>query len=330
MALQPATSPKLDAEVHGLRARIAELEAWNHAAERAADALNRSGDAFRKIFDYSNDGILVIDASGERIVDANPRAMEMLGHDRATLLASPLSSLYPDDPERVRALTREVLERGTGTTREFDCRTPAGERRSTEISASMVELSTGAFVIALLRDVSDRRRAEERLQVVNARMRADLEAAVEMQRALLPDEPRPLPGIRAAWHVEPCERLGGDTLNVFALDRRRIGFFLLDVSGHGIKAAMLSVALQRVLCPYPHPGSVVVEPAHGRHGVPRVVSPRRVASRLNRLFPMDRSAGQYFTIVYGVLDVRKRELCFVSAGQGAPIVLPRGGEPEKI
>jgi sigma-B regulation protein RsbU (phosphoserine phosphatase) len=161
-------------------------------------------------------------------------------------------------------------------------------------------------------------------------MRADLEAAAEMQRALLPEETRPLPGIRAAWHVEACERLGGDTLNVFALDRRRLGFFLLDVSGHGVKAAMLTVALHRVLCPYPHPGSVLVEPPRGRHGVPRVVSPRRVASRLNRLFPMDENAGQYFTIVYGVLDVPKRELCFVSAGQGAPIVIPRRGEPTEI
>jgi len=254
----------------------------------------------------------------------------MLGLGRDALLASPLSSLYPDDPERVYSLMREVLDRGAGTTREFDCRTPSGERRSTEISASVVELSSGPFVIALLRDVTDRRRAEERLQIVNARMRADLEAAAEMQRALLPDENRPLRGVRAAWHVEPCERLGGDTLNVFALDHDRLGFFLLDVSGHGVKAAMLSVALHRVLSPFPHPGSVLVEPPRAPRGVPRVVSPRRVASRLNRLFPMDETGGQYFTIVYGVLDVPKRELCFVSAGQGAPLYVPRGGEPQEI
>src|SRR5262249_49752996 len=56
-------------ELERLRARVAELEAWNRAAERAAEALVRSEDALRKIFDHSNDGILVVDPAGDRIVD---------------------------------------------------------------------------------------------------------------------------------------------------------------------------------------------------------------------------------------------------------------------
>lgn len=317
-------------ELDRLRARVAELEAWNLAAERATEALIRSEDALRKIFDHSNDGILVVDPAADRIVDANHRACLMLGHSQDSLLAASLSSLYPDDRATLDGYVREVLERGTGSTREVACRTASGERRATEISASTVELSNGAYLIALLRDVTERNQSEDALRAANQRMRADLEAAADMQRALLPHGPPAVDGLRAAWHVEPCERLGGDTLNLFAFDRERLGFFLLDVSGHGVKAAMLSVALQRVMCPFPMPGALLVTPPRNGTRAPRLVAPRRVASRLNRLFPMDADGGQYFTIVYGILDVPKRELHFVSAGQGAPIHVPRGGEPVAI
>lgn len=317
-------------EVERLRARVAELEAWNRAAERAAEALVRSEDALRKIFDHSNDGILVVDPSSDRIVDVNHRACEMLGYEHAELLAMPLMGLYPDDPHELQAFARQVLERGTGSTIEVECRTRNGERRATEISASVVALSTGSYLIALLRDVTDRRAAEEDLRRANARMRADLEAAADMQRSLLPAAPPAIEGVRVAWAVEPCERLGGDTLDVFALDSEHLGFYLIDVSGHGVKAAMLSVALHHALCPYPMPGALLVEASSNGRRSPRIVPPRRVAARLNRMFPMDSDAGQYFTMVYGVLNVPRRELRFVSAGHGAPIHLPRGGDPEEI
>ena len=317
-------------ELDRLRARVAELEAWNRAAERAAEALVRSEDALRKIFDHSNDGILVVDPSSDRIVDVNHRACEMLGYEHAELLSMPLMGLYPDDPHELKAFARQVLERGMGSTIEVECRTRAGERRATEISASVVGLSTGSYLIALLRDVTDRRAAEEHLRRANARMRADLEAAADMQRSLLPAAPPAIEGVRVAWSVEPCERLGGDTLDVFALDAEHLGFYLIDVSGHGVKAAMLSVALHHALRPYPMPGALLVEAARNGRRTPRLVSPRRVAARLNRMFPMDSDSGQYFTMIYGILDVPRRELRFVSAGQGAPFHVPRGGEPEEI
>jgi sigma-B regulation protein RsbU (phosphoserine phosphatase) len=299
-------------ELERLRTRVQELEAWNRAAERAAEALVRSEDALRKIFDHSNDGILVVDPSSDRIVDVNHRACEMLGYEHAELLSMPLMGLYPDDPYQLQAFARQVLERGTGSTLEVECRTRTGERRATEISASVVQLSTGSYLIALLRDVTDRRAAEADLRRANTRMRADLEAAADMQRSLLPTAPPTIEGVRVAWAVETCERLGGDTLDVFALDAEHLGFYLIDVSGHGVKAAMLSVALHHALCPYPMPGALLVETAR------------------NRMFPMESDSGQYFTMVYGILDVPRRQLRFVSAGQGAPIHVPRGGEPEEI
>ena len=101
----------------------------------------------------------------------------------------------------------------------------------------------------MIRDISLRKRAEEELRRVNKRMKAELDAAAEIQRSLLPSQ-SPLSGrVKVAWEVRPCEELHGDTLNVFRLDHNHLGLYILDVSGHGAAAAMLSVALHRILTP---------------------------------------------------------------------------------
>ena len=50
-----------------------------------------------------------------------------------------------------------------------------------------------------------------------------------------------------AWTYRPCSELGGDSLNVFQLDADHVGLYVLDVSGHGVSASLLSVTLSRVL-----------------------------------------------------------------------------------
>jgi len=55
-----------------------------------------------------------------------------------------------------------------------------------------------------------------------------------------------------------------------------------------------------------------------------VVPPARVAERLNRQFPMDRTQ-QYFTLVYGVLDRDQTRFRYVMAGHPTPVLLPKGG-----
>ena len=97
-----------------------------------------------------------------------------------------------------------------------------------------------------------------------------------------------------AWVFKPCEELGGDILNVFMLDEQQVGLYLLDVSGHGVTAALLSVTLNRVLSPAPSPHSLLKQQG-------RLMPPAEVAEQLNREFPMDPTTGQYFTLLYGIL-----------------------------
>src|SRR5262249_23236391 len=79
------------------------------------------------------------------------------------------------------------------------------------------------------------------LAAANRHMRQDLEVAARVQEALLPPPTQTVEGARFARKYAPCGQLGGDLLNVVPLRGGRVGLYLLDVSGHGVKAALLAV-----------------------------------------------------------------------------------------
>jgi len=169
-------------------------------------------------------------------------------------------------------------------------------------------------------------RAIEELEAANRSLRQDLDAAAAVQRSLLPAALPKIPGIRFAWKFRPCQELAGDFLNVLPLDDHHIGLYILDVSGHGVAAALLSVTLSRVLSVVPDRSFLyqAITESPEKH---RVAAPRNVVARLNKHFRTGSRTTQYFTMIYGVLDTRTRDLCYVSAGHPAPVHVCRGVDP---
>ncbi len=165
-----------------------------------------------------------------------------------------------------------------------------------------------------------------RLERANGRMSRNLAAAAKIQKSFLPRAAPRIPGTEFAWCYLPCDELAGDGLNIIPLDVGRVGLYLLDVSGHGVSAALLSVTLSRLLSPPAEPSSLLIR---DRAIVGRLdaTPPAEVADRLNRLFPYDTATEQFATLMYGVLDVSTGEFRHVSAGHPGPIHHPAGGQP---
>ena len=225
--------------------------------QRAELAERQSEERFHKIFDYSNDAIFLIDAPQDEIIDVNSKACQMLEYSREKLISMSISDVHPNEMPELRAFAESVSRDGHGWTSKLTCLTSTGRFLSAEISASIIDISGRSCMIALVRDMSERKRAEEALRRVNERMREDLEAAASVQESLLPAASPDLPGVSFAWTFKPCEELAGDILDVLQLDEDRVGFYVLDVSGHGVVAALLSVTLNRVLSPEPSLPSVL-------------------------------------------------------------------------
>lgn len=161
------------------------------------------------------------------------------------------------------------------------------------------------------------------LEIAEQETKEQMCAAAAVQHALLPYHIPERAEAVFAWKYEPCDELGGDILNIVSLDEDRLGLYLLDVSGHGVEAALFSSALCHVLS---IDGSIICDRANGREA-PTLIPPTEVARRLNKQFQMNADLLQYFTIVYGILDLSDSSFSYICAGHPGPIVLGGGGQP---
>lgn len=183
-------------------------------------------------------------------------------------------------------------------------------------------LRAGARVVELERDLAVR---NEQLKATNERVRRDLRAAAKLQEAVLPKGFPTFGDVAFSWVFQPCDELAGDFLNYFRLDESHVGLYVLDVSGHGVAAALLSVTLSRLLSPVPDQASLVkrFSSASQRY---HIVPPVEVAEHLNRRFLMEQNPERFCTLLYGVLDLSSHELRYVCAGHPGPIHVPAHGD----
>lgn len=182
-------------------------------------------DHFRLNFMHSQDAIVLLDADANRIVEANPRAAEILGYDLEELLLTPVSTIHPDEMARLRRFAAGVMANASGWTDELTCTTRSCDRIPAEISASAVEVDGRVLVRAMIRDITARRRADAEKELLVGRERPARRYAEERQ-ALLEREsawPSPLAIVaqsgRAAGaitrnpqqrHVRLCEIFTGE------------------------------------------------------------------------------------------------------------------------
>ena len=138
-------------------------------------------------------------------------------------------------------------------------------------------------------------------------LETELSEAADYVCSILP-QPVSTPHFSIDLSFIPSSKLGGDSIDYYWLDSDHLALYLLDVSGHGLRAALLSVSILNLL---------------RTQGLNRVnfYRPAEVLQGLNKAFPMNARHGQYFTIWYGVYHIKKRQLVYASAGHPPAILL---------
>ena len=190
-------------------------------------------------------------------------------------------------------------------------------RRNNEIIAEDAGSTNGTFVgperltadPTVLRE-GDVLRVGRQLLKYERRSRRDVERTTKLNRDLLKASnyvlsllPPPIytGPVRVSWQFVPSAQLGGDAFGYYWLTQETFVFYLMDVSGHGVGAAMHSVAVMNILRQRALPGVDFENPA-------------QVLSSLNNRFQMASHNGMYFTLWYGVYDARTRRLTHGAAG----------------
>lgn len=163
-----------------------------------------------------------------------------------------------------------------------------------------------------------------RIEEANAKMKRNLDAAASIQQAFLPQRLIDIPDVRFAWHFSPCDELAGDMLNVLPLDPDHVGVYMLDVSGHGVQAALLAVSVCRSLSCHQDESSVLWHRQHGSDEY-ELQSPAVAVRQLNSRLCAQSLAEQFFTLFYGILNRHTGEFRYTSAGHPPPVHVSQSG-----
>jgi phosphoserine phosphatase RsbU/P len=318
-----------------LRASIARALKMQAMEERTlqAERLVAIGD----LLQTAPDAILRIDADG-RIRLLNEEAERMFGYRAEELLGQRVEILVPEPyreahVEHRRRFFEHPATRPMGTRLNLVLRRKDGSELPVDICIGHRRVNGEDYVIASVCDITERRRLEEELRLATVAVehayeciRRDVAAAAQLQRDLLPAQLPAATGIQFAWEYRPCAGLGGDGLNIFRLDDDHVGLYLLDVSGHGVAAALLSVTLARLLSPSLSQSSLLRVPQPDGQGY-RIAPPAEVVRQLNQWLLANPAGEQYFTFLYGILEVRTRCLRYVSAGHPPLLYAAANAEP---
>ena len=150
-----------------------------------------------------------------------------------------------------------------------------------------------------------RNEAYKALQASQRILAKDVAQAAKYVFSLLPEKLTKGP-IRTDWRFIPSAHLGGDSFGYDWIDADHFAFYLLDVSGHGVGAALLSVSALNALRSQSLPQTDFRQPG-------------QVLTALNKAFPMEQQNGLFFTIWYGIYHRTTRQLAY--AGGGHPPAL---------
>jgi phosphoserine phosphatase RsbU/P len=155
------------------------------------------------------------------------------------------------------------------------------------------------------------------IEETQSRLKAELTEAENYIRSILP-LPLSSGPVTTDWRLVPSTELGGDSFGYHWIDPNHFALYLLDVCGHGVGAALLSVTAINVL----------------RNAALHAVDfrdPGAMLTALNEAFLMEKQNDMYFTIWYGVWQPATRTLRFAAAGHPpALLVTPESGGPARV
>lgn len=169
-------------------------------------------------------------------------------------------------------------------------------------------------LIATQRDMIETRNALVASQQALAR---ELSEAADYVYQFLP--PRAVSvdeSVRIDYQFVASSRLGGDLLGFHDIDEDHQAFWLLDVTGHGVGASLLSVSAGNAI----RSGALSADAR----------DPAAVVATLNNAFPMEQNNNKFFTLWYGVYQHSTRTLRYTAAGHHPALLVGANGARQSL
>ena len=118
----------------------------------------------------------------------------------------------------------------------------------------------------------------------------------------------------------PAEWVSGDIYDIVRIDEQHIGFYVADIVGHGMPAALLTIFLKQAL--------IMRETIENNY---RIFSPAEVVRNLNMRMTAQKLSGyQFATCCYCLLNTKTLQLTYARAGHPYPILIRPGQKPIQL
>lgn len=157
--------------------------------------------------------------------------------------------------------------------------------------------------------------ALERLSQTQEQMNADLRAARRLQQAMIREHQRRFGAFRITLLMRPAGMIGGDFVGFHQLDDNAVGIHAVDVSGHGVAAALLTARLAAQIEAMTHDLRASVS---------------GLVTTLNDMMLDGPQTDAYLTMVYARLDLARQRVRLVQAGHPHPVIQRADGSIEQI
>jgi PAS domain S-box-containing protein len=306
-----------------------------------------------RLFERIQDAVIVAVAKTQRIVLWNPAATNIFGYSASEALELRVEDLVPEylkDQHR-RGIAHYAK---TGHGPYIDSHRPlelpairkGGKEIYVELSLSTIGLEGGIdsnerFVLAVIRDITERKRMEEEVSELNKdlekrvaerteqlksamakqqeeaqerqRIEQELQVARLIQQTLLPKTLPGLPGYDVAAYYQPAREVGGDFYDFLELEDGRLGLVVGDVSGKGVPAAIVMAITRTML----HAAYRLGSPAPGE-----------ILEQVNNILYPDIPPNMFVTCLAALLDSRSGRLQYANAGHDLPYLRRAEGVSE--
>jgi sigma-B regulation protein RsbU (phosphoserine phosphatase) len=148
----------------------------------------------------------------------------------------------------------------------------------------------------------------------------ELQLAALVQRQFLPHQLPKLHGIEFAVLWRPANYIAGDIYQIDRLDDDHVGVFLADAVGHGVPAALMTMAITQ---------SLTMTTRSGRR--PVHMQPSEVLMRINaEMIDRQDHNARFATGIYAIINCKKRVMTLAGAGHPPPILLHADGTSEEL
>lgn len=274
-----------------------------------------------------------LDDSGFRVLQAGngPQGMELFESEQPDLVICDLRMPQMDGLELIRQISERQLDLPVIVVSGAGVMSDAVEALRLGAADYLIKpLEDLAMLEHSVRRALDRsrlrlenRRYREQLETANRDLQASLhllqedqDAGRQVQMNMLPVTPWSVDGFDFAHQIIPSLYLSGDFVDYFRVDKRRIGFYLADVSGHGASSAFVTVLLKFMTT------RLLYESRRG--GTLREFKPSEVLDHINRGL-INCKLGKHVTMLGGVID-QEHDVLHYSIGGHLPMPVLYTGE----